>query len=123
MVRIIERRFQMPHAFEFPWMLCAVVPLMCCQRFSSFRRSVVHELVALTFWHPVGTFQLLRAAAGSRPLFTAVIGALNDLPKPPAGLRCIDPVRINRRTFQMINLPPREMRPANLPSFARAIRS
>ena len=44
-------------------------------------------------------------------------------PNQRARLRCVNAVRINRRTFQVINFPAREMRAADFPSFARAIRS
>src|SRR5206468_10146006 len=107
----------MPNALELPRMLGAVVPLMRA------RDTVVNELVAFAFWHAVRTFQFLRAAAGRVPRFAAVIRALNDLPKPAAGLRGVDPVRINRRAFHVINFPTRKMRATHLPSFARAIRS
>src|SRR5207245_10333455 len=48
---------------------------------------------------------------------------LNDLPEPRARLRRVNPVRINRRPFHMINLPARKMRPVHLPILALRIRS
>src|SRR6266496_5644152 len=106
----------MPNALELPGMLSAVIPLMCA------RDTVVNKFVALAFLHAVGTFQFLRAAPGRIPFFSAVIRALNDLAEPPAGLRCINSVRINWRTLYVVNFPARKMRTADFPSFARAIR-
>src|SRR6266540_400596 len=96
MIGIVERRLDVPHALEFPQMLCAVVPLMRREWFPGFRRRVVNELVAFRFGHAVRTFQFFRTAAGCVPGFAAVIRALNDLPKPTAGLRGVDSVGINR---------------------------
>src|SRR5207249_3714178 len=56
------------------------------------------------------------------PRLAAIVRTLNDLAEPAARLRRVDAARINRRTFDMINLPARKMRTAHLPSFARAIR-
>src|SRR5512133_2509284 len=106
----------MPNALELPRMLSAIIPLMGA------RYTVVNEFVTLAFLHAVGTFQVLRAAPGRVPLFSAIIRALNDLAEPSTGLRCINPVRIDRRTFYVINFPARKMRAADFPSFARAIR-
>src|SRR4030095_701100 len=106
----------MPNTLELPGMLSAVIPLMRA------RDTIVNKFVALAFLHAVGTFQFLRAAPGRVPLFSAVIRALNDLAEPPAGLRGINSIRIDRRTFYVINFPARKMRTADFPSFARAIR-
>src|SRR5207253_3216156 len=46
---------------------------------------------------------------------------LNDLPKPTAGLRSIDAIGVNRRAFDVINLPSGKMRAADLPTVALAI--
>src|SRR4030095_12734887 len=106
----------MPNALELPRMLGAVIPLMRP------RDSVVNKLVALGFRRAIRAFQFLGAASRRVPSFSTVIGALNDLAEPRTGLRCVNAVRIDRRTLHMINLPTRKMRPANLPSFARTIR-
>src|SRR6266404_7412248 len=119
----MERWFQVPHPLEFPWMLRAVVPLVRRERLPGFRRRVVNELVAFRFGRAVRTFQFFGAAAGCVPGFAGVIRALNDLPKPTTGLRRIDSVGINRRTFHVINLPAREMRAADFPTLTRAIRN
>ena len=112
----------MPDAFELPWMLCSVVPLMRRQWFTSLGRSVVNELVAFAFGRAIRAFQFLRAAARRVPGFAAVVGALNDLPKPAARLRRVNAIRVNWRTFHVIDFPTRKMRAANFPSFARTIR-
>src|SRR5207245_306633 len=114
---IVERRFEMPDPLEFPWMLCAVVPHVCA------RDAVVNELVTLAFGHAVRAFQLLGAAARRLPGFAAVAATLNDLPEPRARLRRVNPVRINRRPFHVINLPAGEMRPVHFPIFALSIRT
>ena len=123
MIGIVERWFQVPDAFEFPRMLRAVIPLVRREWFPGFRRRVVNELVTLALGGAVRTAQFLGAAARRVPGFAAVIRALNNLPKPTTGLRGIDSVGINRRTFHVINFPAREMRAADFPSFTRAIRS
>ena len=68
----------MPDALEFPRMLRAVVPLMRA------RDAVVNEFVALTHRHSLRVYS--RAAARRVPAFAAVIGTLDDLSKPCAGL-------------------------------------
>src|SRR5689334_13451055 len=96
-------------------MLCAVVPLVRADF------ALVNKLVALAFWKTLRPLQLLRAAARRVPRLAAVIRALDDLPEPPAALRRINPFRVRRGTFQMINLPPGKMRPAHIPVLALAI--
>src|SRR4030095_1995551 len=117
------RWFQMPDALEFPRMLSAIVPLVGREWFPRFRRSIVNEHVTFALRHPFRRHQLFRLCAGRIPRFAAIVGTLNDLPEPGARLRRIDPVGINRGTFHVINFPPREMRAANFPSLACAIRS
>src|SRR5947208_2501801 len=83
-VRIAKRRFQVPHAFELPRMLRAVVPLVSGEGLSGFRRGVVYELVARALGHAAGGY--CRTASRRLPRLTAVVRALNHLPKPSAGL-------------------------------------
>src|ERR1700732_301880 len=90
----------MPHTFELPWMRRAVVPLM------SAGNAVVHEFVS-----------------DRLPRLASVIGALDQLPKPSAGLRRVQPVGVRGRSFHVIHLPPREVWPAHFPALALAIRS
>src|SRR4051812_28033755 len=99
----------MPHPLEFPRMLRAVVPLMGTWD------AVVHELVAFGFGKAVWPLQLLSTAAWAVPGLTSIIGTLNDLTEPGTGLRYIDPVRISRRTFEVINFPSGKMRSIDLP--------
>ncbi len=77
----------MPNAFEFPRMLGAVVPHVGRERFARFRRSVVNEFVAVAFRHAVrGGGRLAGRSARLYPGFAAIVGALNDLAEPRAGL-------------------------------------
>src|SRR5690348_12174772 len=86
-IRIGQRWLQMPHSLELPRMRLSVVPLV------SAGDTVVNELVAQRL-----------------PSFAAVVRALDQLPKPSARLRQIQPVGIDRRPLQVINLPARKMR-------------
>src|SRR6266540_3688266 len=112
----------MPDAFKLPRVLCSVVPLMRREGFTSLRRSVVNEFVAFAFGRAIRTFQFLRAAARRVPGFAAVVGALNDLPKPAVRLRPVNEIRVNWRAFHVVDFPTRKMRAASLPSFARTLR-
>src|SRR6185369_4275152 len=98
-VRIGERWFQVPHAFELPRMLGAVVPLVRAWR------PLVAELVTHGF-----------------PRLAAILGSLDLLPEPTTGLRGIYPVRVDRRAFQVIDLPPSKVRTGNIPFLAFAVR-
>src|SRR5262245_59959445 len=98
-------------------MLRAVVPLVR----SHF--AFVHKHIALSLRHAVGAHQVLGLRAGSVPSLAAVVRPLDDLSEPAAGLRGIDPVRIRRRTLEMIHFPAREVRAADFPRAALAIRA
>jgi hypothetical protein len=56
------------------------------------------------------------------PGFAAVVGPLNDLAEPTARLGGVDPVRIRGRAFHMIDFPAGEVRAADLPFLALAVR-
>ena len=85
-VRIAERRFQMPDALELPGMRRAVVPLV------SAGNPVVDEFVI----HRL-------------PRFAAIVGPSNQLTEPAAGLGCIEPIRVDRRSLEMIiSHPPKK---------------
>ena len=56
------------------------------------------------------------------PGLAAVVGALDHLPEPAAGLRRIEPVRVNGRAFEVIDLPARKVRAADVPLLALAVR-
>src|SRR5512146_1426906 len=104
----------MPDALELPGVLRPVVPLMSGERFAGFGRSVVNELVALC----LGRAGRLCGFTGWRsrlvPGLAAVVGALNDLPKPAAALRSINAIGIGRGSLNVIQLPARKVRPADL---------
>src|SRR5207249_12227352 len=104
----------MPDPLELPRMLGAVVPLVRA------RDAVVNEFVTFTHRHTLRT--CCRPATRRVPGFAAVVGTLNDLSEPRAGLRLVQPVLINRRTFHVINLPARKMRAVNLPVFPLLVR-
>src|SRR5271170_2022567 len=89
----------MPYPLELPRMRRAVVPLVRP------RHSVIQKLVP----------RLL-------PCLAAVVRTLNDLPKPAAGLRRIQPVRVHRRSLEVVDLPARKVRPCDLPLFPLSIR-
>src|SRR6516165_5962322 len=88
----------MPDALELPRVSRSVVPLM------SASLSLVNELVA----HGL-------------PRLSAVVGPLNHLAEPAAGLRCIDAVRVNRRAFHVVDLPAGKVGLADIPLPALAI--
>src|SRR5579875_2506773 len=93
----------MPDAFEFPGVLRAVVPLMRREGLAGFGSCVIDELVALTFGKTLRTHG--HSPAGRLPGLPAIVRALNHLPEPGAGLRCVQPVRIRGRPFNVVNLP------------------
>ena len=97
-VRIGQRRFEMPDALELPGMRRAVVPLVRAGH------AVVDELVA-----------------DRLPRLAAVVGALDHLPEPAAGLRRIDAIRVDGRSLEVIDLPAAEVRAADVPLLALAI--
>ena len=97
-IGIGERRFEMPDALELPGMRRAVVPLVRAGD------AVVDELVA----HRL-------------PGLAAVVAALDHLPEPAAGLRGVDPIRIDGRAFEMIDLPAAEERAVDVPLLALAV--
>src|SRR5690242_3503859 len=102
----------MPDALELPRMRLAVVPLVRAGI------SLVYEHIALTLGHSLRRFFGLT----SRRLesLSAIVGTLNDLAEPSAGLRCINPIRIDRRALDVIDFPPRKQRPLHVPILSRA---
>ena len=89
----------MPDARELPRVRRAVVPLVRA------RDALVRELVA-----------------DRLPRLAAVVGALDHLPEPAARLRRVEPVRVRRRSLEVIDLPARKVRPADVPPLALAVR-
>src|SRR4051812_33779105 len=121
-IRIGEGGLEVPDAFEFPWVLCAVVPHMGRERLAGFRRNVISEFVALPFRHSVRRGRrLARRQSRLEPGFSAIIRPLDDLPEPRAGLRGINSVRIDWRCLEVIHLPPREKRPVYLPILSLSV--
>ena len=89
----------MPHALEFPGMRRAVVPLVRpCNAF-------INELVS----HRL-------------PRLAAIVRALNHLPGPAAGLRCIQTIWVHWRPFEVINLPARKMGAVDIPMLPFTVR-
>src|SRR3989454_2171730 len=101
-------------------MLRAVVPLVRGEGLARFRGRVVDELIALAGRHGAGLDG--HSAAGRLPRLAAVAGALDDLSKPPAGLRRVQPIRVGERALQVIDLPAGKVRAAHVPLFAFADR-
>src|SRR5262245_4267899 len=110
----------MPYAFKLPRMLRAVVPLMGRE---GCRRRVVGEFVALGDGHSLGRCgRLAGRLARLMPRLAAVVGPLDDLPEPTAGLRRVDAIGIHRRSLHVIDLPAAKQRPTDVPLLALAIR-
>jgi hypothetical protein len=120
-VRIAERWLQMPHALELPRMLRAVVPLVRGQRLAGFAGGVVEEAVGRLV-REAGHLGLAGLEAGLVPSLAAIIGALDELPEPPAILRHVHAVGIGFGAFHVVDLPAREEWPAHLPVFSLAVR-
>src|SRR4030095_5425773 len=98
-VRIGQRRLEVPDPREFPRMRRAAVPLVGA------RDAVVLELVADRF-----------------PGLACVVRALHHLAEPAARLRRGEPIRIRPRSFDVIDLPAREVRAADIPFLALPVR-
>src|SRR4051812_30831294 len=120
-IRVVQRRLNVPNALEFPWMLRAVVPLMRRDWLAGLRRDVIHEFIALTFGPALRCLELVGAAARREPGFAAVVGPLDHLAEPTAGLRGVQPIRVSRRPLHVVNLPPAKERLADLPFLAFAV--
>ena len=96
----------MPDALKFPGMLRAVVKLVRRQWRGG---GVIGEFVAFALRHAARA----RFSGGrSRlvPGVSSVVGALDDLPEPTAGLRNVNAVGINRRSLHMVNFPSGKVR-------------
>src|SRR4030095_11243667 len=100
MIGVGQRRFQVPDAFELPRVGRPVVPLMGP-------------------WHAV----VGKLVPDRLPCLPAVARSLDELPEPAAALRRIEPIRVGRGPFEVINLPPAEGTPAHAPLFALAVGS
>src|SRR5260370_39784302 len=111
----------MPPPLELPRMRFAVVKLVRGHRRARRSRGVINEFVAFALGHAARPGLFAGRRSRLVPGFAAVVGALNDLPKPSAGLRRINSIRISRRAFQVIHLPARKMLPAHVPFFALSV--
>src|SRR5262245_14058287 len=89
----------MPDARELPGMRRAVVPLVGAGA------AVVDELVA-----------------DRLPGLAAVVRALDELAEPAAGLGGEYAIRVSRRSLEMVNLPARKVRAADVPVLALSVR-
>src|SRR5262249_52776263 len=121
-VGIGERRFEMPDALELPGVLRAVVPLVRGEGLAGAGARVIDEFVAFAHGHSVGgRGRLAWTCARLPPRLAPIVRALDDLPEPAAGLRRIQPIRVGGRTLDVVDLPAREMRAADIPSFALTV--
>src|SRR6516162_5020536 len=118
-VRVAERGFEMPDTLEFPGMLRAVVPLMRRERCSG---RIVNELVAFAFGHAAWPGRFARRRTRLEPGFSTVVGALNDLTEPAAGLRGVDAIGVDGRALQVVHLPSGKMGTVDFPVLALAVR-
>ena len=84
----------MPDPLEFPRMRCAIIPLMRAGN------AIISKLVARRF-----------------PGFPAIVGALDHLPEPTAGLRGVDSIGIDGRTFEMVDFPSAKVGTGDIPMF------
>src|ERR1700682_829657 len=89
----------MPDALELPWA----------------RRAVVVEVRA-------GCALVGKLVAYGIPGHTPVVGALDDLAEPARVLGGIDPVRVNRRPLDVIDVPAGEVWAADVPLLALCVR-
>src|SRR5262245_942733 len=89
----------MPDPLELPRVRCAIVPLMRAGD------AIVRELVS--HWLP-----------GLAP----IVGTLDLLPKPAAGLRRIQPMRVNGRAREVVNLPAAKVGATHIPPCALRVR-
>src|SRR5947207_6061332 len=113
----------MPDSLELPRVRRAVVPLVRGEGLAGFGRRVVNKLVALALGRAVrGGGRFARRSSRLVPCLAAVIRALNDLAKPAAGLRRVQPVRIRRRSLEVIHLPAGKVGAAHLPLFTVSVR-
>src|SRR6476646_8803581 len=108
----------MPDSLELPGMLSAVVELVSGQWRAS---RVVDEFVALAFRRAARARGFSGRRSGLMPGFAAVVGALDDLAEPSAGLRGVDAIGIGRRSLQVVEFPSREVGATDVPLIALAI--
>ena len=119
-VGVGERGLDVPDALELPRVLGAVVPLVGGEGLAGFFGGVVEEAV----WRrggPLWAFGLAGLEAGLVPGFAAVVGALDELAEPAAGLRGEDRVGVGGRAFHVVDLPAGEVGAGDGPIISFAI--
>src|SRR6202171_2987677 len=79
------------------------------------RRPVVIEVCA-------GLALIRELVPNGIPCLPAVVGALDNLPEPTVVLGRIDPVGVNRRPLNVVDVPAGEVRSADVPLLALCIR-
>ena len=119
-VRVGERWLEVPYALELPRVRLAIVELMCGHRLARGLGGVIHELIAGGLRKGVRPW--LDVASRRLPGLSAVLGTLDDLAEPTACLRRVDAVRVDGRTFEVVDFPAGEQRTVDLPFVALAIR-
>ena len=60
--------------------------------------------------------------ADRRPRLAAVVGTVDDLAEPIAGLRGVDALGLGRRPLQLLALLPPDVRPIDVPVLALVVR-
>src|SRR5512142_354488 len=88
----------MPDALKLPGVRCTVIPLMRADD------SLIGELIA-----------------NRLPRLASIVRALDHLAKPAGGGRGIQPVRVSRRTFEVVDLPDRNEGAVDVASLALAV--
>src|SRR6185437_8768556 len=82
-VGIAKRGLDMPHPLELPRMLCAVVPLVRSKRLAGFSGGVIDEAIRCLV-REGRHGRVARLQPRLLPVLSAIVGALQDLPKPAA---------------------------------------
>src|SRR5262249_7737353 len=84
---------------------------------------IVNKLVALALGHAFrGGGRFAGGCSRLVPALATVIRSLNDLAKPAARLRSVQPIRISGRSLEMIDFPARKVGTADVPPFALCVR-
>src|SRR6185503_5199045 len=97
-VRVTDRRLEMPDTRELPGVRRAVVPEVRAGG------AIVREAVA----------HLLPGPA-------AIVGSLDQLAEPARARRGPETVHVGGRSFEVVDLPPSEQRPLDVPALAPRI--
>src|SRR5688500_2889941 len=106
----------MPNAFELPWMLRAIVPLVRGEWLAFFFRRIIGKPITFRCRRPVrGRRGFAILESGLEPGLATVVRTLNDLSKPATALRGIDSVGIHGRSFHVIDFPSAKKRAVDGP--------